>query len=158
MSFEALKYTRAVKRYDRDLLCDFNLQRQLCIFRKTKRFVPVCVDEGFKFLNLVEAREYVFALTDNWSTSGRKRAWGVDFVLNRLREVDLQAQERFFEEMDAQEERVEESKRRSFKNEAEAWASDNRRAFQKATEDVLVHSLSKDEPKKRLKDRSIKNG
>lgn len=158
MSFEALKYTRAVKRYDRDLFCDFNRDGVLCVFRKTKRFVPVCVDQDFKLLNLVSAKEYVFALTDNWNSSGQKREWGIEFVLNRLREIDLAAQERFFEELEAQEERAKQSELRSFRNEAEAWASDNRRAFAKATDDILVHSLSKDEPKKRLKDRSIKNG
>lgn len=149
-------YTRAVKSYERNLFCAPNLQGVLCIFRNSKRFVPVCVTDDFKLLNLVVDKQFVFALTDTWFPNGVPRVWGIDRVLDRLREHDLQARERFFEEMDAQNERVQKSKDRAISNELEAIASEYRRDFAKATNDILIHSLSKDEPRKRLKDRSIK--
>jgi hypothetical protein len=63
-----------------------------------------------------------------------------------------------FDELDEQNEAVDKSKKRALRNEIEAFWSHERRRFAKATDHILTHSLSKDEPKKRLKDRSIKNG
>lgn len=151
-------YTRALKRHDRDLFAGLTKDGMPCVFRRVKRFVPIYVDEGFKFLDLIEDKQLIMALTDNWTMRGRPRAWGIDFVLDRIKEIDTQANERLFEEIDRKNETVDESHRRQFRNEAEAFWSDNRRAFVKATDDILIHSLSKDEPKKRLKDRSIRNG
>lgn len=158
MSFQALAYTRALKRHDRDLFCAPNMDNVLCVFRQVKRFVPVCETEDFKLMNLVVGKQFVFALTDSWTLRGKPRAWGIDFVLDRVREIDTQANERFIEELEKQNEKLDESKKRSFRNETEAFWAENRRAFAKATDDILTHSLSKDEPRKRLKDRSIKNG
>lgn len=158
MSFQARAYTRALKRYDKDLFCAPNLDHVLCVFRKHKRFVPVCVSEDFKLMNLIVDKQYVFSLTEDWTLKTKPRAWGIDFVINKLHEIDLQVHERLLDEIEHQNEKVDESKERSFMNEAEAFWADNRRAFAKATDEILVHSLSKDEPKKRLKDRSIKNG
>jgi hypothetical protein len=158
MSFQARAYTRALKRYDKDLFCAPNNQHVLCVFRKHKRFVPVVVSDDFKLLNLIEDKQFVFSLTDTWTLSGKPRAWGIDRVLDRLREIDLHARERLIEEMDALNERVDESKSRDISNELEAFASDYRGAFKKATDDILIHSLSKDEPRKRMKEKRIKNG
>lgn len=158
MEIEVRKYTRAVKAYDRLLYCAPNDKGTLCIFRKLKRFVPVVIGDDFKLLNLVEDKYLVFALTDTWSVRGAPRAWGIDFVLDRLREIDTQARERLFEEREAEERRLQESKDRHIRNEAEAWAADNRRAFAKAFDDINTTSVSMDEPIKRLRDRSIKNG
>lgn len=153
-------YNKALKRYDRDLFCDHNRDGVLCVFRKHKRFVPVCVSEGFKILNLITDKQFIFALTENWSLSTPPRVWGVDHVLTRIRQIDCQANERYFEELEAQEKRVDESEKRHLRNEAEAFVADNRREFTKWFDDEFgcVHSLSKDEPRKRLKDRRIKNG
>lgn len=150
-------YTKHLKRYDRDLYAGRTKDGALCVFRKHKSYELVC-DEPFKLYNLVEKPQFVLALTDTWTLRGVPRQWGIDHVLNKIRQMDLQANERLIEEMDAHNERVDESERRKFRNEAEAFLIDNRREFAKAFDGVLTHSLSKDEPKRRLKDRSIKNG
>lgn len=151
-------YTRALKRYDRDLFAGHNMDGVMCVFRKFKRFEPVCEWRGGQLFNLKEAKQFVFSLTDNWNLSGQPRQWGIDFVLNRIKEIDALANERFFDELDAHNEKIDESKKRGMKNEMEAFWSHERRRFAKATDDILTHSLSKDEKRKRLKDRSIKNG
>lgn len=153
-------YTKALKRYDECLFAERTKDGRLCVFRKTKRFDGPVEYEGKKFYNLVECKQLVFALTDTWTLTGVPRFWGIDRVLERVREIDTQANERLIEEIDAANERVEESKRRKFRNEAEAFWSENRKEFIKAVDSVYgtTTSLSKDEPKKRLKDRSIKNG
>ncbi len=78
--------------------------------------------------------------------------------MDKIREMDVLANERLFEEMDLSNEKVDESNKRAMKNDIESFCIENRRAFAKATDDILTHSLSKDEPKRRLKDRRIKNG
>lgn len=153
-------YTKALKRYDKDLFAGLTKDGRACVFRKTKRFEPVCVDDGFKLLNLIDDVQFIFALTDNWLMSGKPRDWGIDHVLGRIREIDTLAKQRFFEELDEHNEQVEEKKKRHFRNEAEAFFADNRKAFAKAFDEThgTITSLSKDEPRKRLKDRSIHNG
>lgn len=151
-------YTRALKRYDRDLYAGRTKDGVACIFRKSKRFEPVCELNGIPLSVLKEDKQLVFPITSTWTMAGEPRDWGIDRVLNRVREIDALANERFFEELDAANDRIEQSKQRSMKNEMEAFWSHERRRFAKATDGILTHSLSKDEPKKRLRDRRIKNG
>lgn len=158
MSVFLKSYSKAVKRYDTDLFAGRTKDGAACIFRSVKRFEPVVEMEGFKLLNLREGTQFVVALTNNWALSGKPCDWGIDHILNKLQKMDALANERFFEEMDAANERIDESKKRHLKNEMEAFFKDERRRFAKATDGILTHSLSKDEPKRRLKERSIKNG
>lgn len=151
-------YTRALKNYDRDLFAGRTMDGVACVFRKVKRFEPVCELDGIPLSVVREGMQLVFPLTDTWTMAGLPREWGIDFVLERVKKSDAMANERFFEEMDAENERIDQSNKRHLKNETEAFWKDSRRAFAKATDDILTHSLSKDEPKRRLKDRSIKNG
>lgn len=153
-------YTRALKRYDPDLFAEKNRDGVMCVFRMYKRYEPVCVTDDLKFLNLVSAKQFVFALTENWTLLTKPRMWGIDRVLDRIREIDLRANERLFDEMDHAHEKVDESNRRHLMNEAEAFFADNRKQFADSFDQFTgcLHSVSKDEPRKRKKDRSIKNG
>ena len=158
MSLHLKSYTKALKRYDADLYAARTKDGVCAVFRKVKRFEPVVVDQEFRLLLLRECKQLVFALTDNWTLTGTPRDWGIDDVIGRIQQIDTLANERMLDELDAENERIDQQKRRHLRSEMEAFWSDNRRAFAKATDGILTHSLSKDEPKKRLKDRSIKNG
>lgn len=153
-------YTRVLKRYDKDLFVKHNRDGVMCVFRKHKRYEPVCVDDNFKILNLITDKQYVCALTENWTLSTKPRQWGIDHVLNKIRQMDLQLNEHLLAELDAHNEKVDESEKRSFRNETEAFFADNRSQFVKTFDENfgLTHSMSKDEPRKRLKDRSKNNG
>jgi len=152
------KYTKALRSYDRDLFAGLTKDGLPCVFRRSKRYEAVCEFEGFRLLNLREDKQYVCAITDNWMASGKPRDWGIDHVVGHIKSIDALANEKLFEEMDAHNERVDEIKKKDMRNDIESFWIDERRAFAKATDDILTHSLSKDEPKRRLKDRSIKNG
>ncbi len=158
MSVFLKSYTKALKSYDRELFAGRTKDGVACVFRRHKRYVPICALNGGTLSALIDDKQFVFALTDNWTALGSPRDWGIDFVLNRIKEIDVLANERMFEEMDRQNEMVDESRARGMKNEMEAFWSHERRRFAKATDGILTHSLSKDEPRKRLKDRSIRNG
>ena len=158
MSVYLHSYTKALKRYDLDLYVDRNKDGAACVFRRVKRFVPVCVSEGFKLLNLIEDKQFVFALTDTWTLKGKPVDWGIDDVLGRIRKLDVWANKNLFDEMDAENERIEQIRQKDLKNEMEAFWSDEHSRFKKATGDILTHSMSKDSKRKILQDRSIKNG
>lgn len=149
-------YTRALKSYDRDLFAGHTTDGVLCVFRRNKRYVPVCELNGQPLLVLQEGRDLIFPLTDTWTMRGEPRAWGIDKVVDRVRSIDALANERYFEEMDAANERIDKSKKRAMKNEMEAFWSHERRRFAKATDGILTHSLSKNETKRRLRDKRIK--
>ena len=158
MSIYLHSYTKALRRYDTDLFVDRTKDGVACVFRKVKRFVPVCVSEGFRLLNLISDRQFVFALTDNWTTKGKPVDWGIDDVLARVQQLDCWANQDFFEALDAENDKVDERNRRAMKNEMEAFWSDQRERVKRATSDILTHSLSKDNKRQILQDRSIKNG
>jgi hypothetical protein len=150
-------YTKNLKSYDSDLYAGRTKDGLPCVFRKYKRYEYVCELGDTALFNLKDDHQFVFALTDNWTAGGKPREWGIDFVMNKIKAMDAQANARFFEEMEEHNEKIDISKKRHLKNEMEAFWSHERRRFAKATDGILTHSLSKDEKRKRLKDRSIKN-
>lgn len=156
MSVYQRSYSRVVKGYDKELFLDRNQDGVLCVFRHSKRFELVVETEGYKLMNLKSSREYVFALTDTWGLNGSPRDWGTDDVLDHIKKIDSQSNAKFLEEADALNERVDESRKRAMRNDIEAFFHEERRAFAKATDDILTHSLDKTETKRRLKDKRIK--
>lgn len=158
MSVYSHSYTKALRRYDRDLFVERTKDGVLCVFRKVKRFVPVCVSEGFKLMNLIECKQLVFALTDTWTVKGNPIDWGIDDVLGRIRKLDTWENKNFYEELDAENDKVDERNRRAMRNEIEAFWGHERDRFKDAFKDTLTHSMSKDNPRQILQDRSIKNG
>ncbi len=155
---DARAYTRALKSYDTDLFASRTRDGVLAVFRKHTRYEYFgYVDElGGNLFYPIDGKQLIFPLTDNWMMSGNPRSWGIDIVVDKIRQGDARANEALFDEMDAHNERIELSEKRSMNNEIESFWKHERRRFAKATDDVLTHSLSKDEPKRRLKDRSIK--
>lgn len=160
MSLYAKSYEHALKRYDRDLFVARNPNGVLCVFRHSKRFTPVCETENFKLLNLSNCVEYVFAITDTWGASGKERDYGIDDLLNHIQKIDSLANAKFIEEIDAQNDAVDKARDRHLKNEMEGMLAYEKKRFQRAFDEIapISGSMSMDEPKKRLKERSIKNG
>jgi hypothetical protein len=144
-------YNRHLKRYDRELYAKRDMDGIVSVYRRNKRFVAYDLD-GNDFQFLIDSPEFVVALTDNWTKTGHPVPWGPDLVLNRLGEIDSWAKKDLIEELDKQNEQVEKSRARGFRNEAEAFWSDNRKAFAKATDDILTHSLDKSDKKRRIRD------
>jgi hypothetical protein len=153
-------YTKAVQSYDRELYAGHTKDGVPCIFRRVKRWIPVCEDEGFSLKQLREDKELIFALTDTWAATGTPRLWGIDKVLDRLKEIDAWAHEDVLSKIDEQNSKVDQSRARHLDNEAEAFLKDNRREFVKGFEEIapMARSLPREEKRKKLRDRRIKNG
>jgi hypothetical protein len=149
-------YTHVLRRYDRDLYAGRNMHGLPCVFRRSKRFVPVFESEAGRLSTLIDDIQFVFAITDNWMASGKPRDWGIDDILHKIQSIDALANQKLFDEMDEANERIDQVKRKDLRNEMEGFWSYERRRFAKTFDDVLTHSMSHDEPRKRIKDRSIK--
>lgn len=160
MSLYQKAYERALKRYDESLFVQRNADGVLCVFKHSKRFMRVCEAEGYRLLNLVKSKEYVFALTDTWGINGKPRDYGVDDVVDHLKKIDSLANARFLEEAEERNAQSEKSKKRALRNEMEAFWSHERNRFKRAIDESVgtTTSLDKSDRKKRLRDRRIKNG
>lgn len=160
MSLYQKSYEQALKRYDSDLFVDRNQDGVLCVFKTQKRFEPVCETDGFRILNLREGKDFVCAITDTWGLNGRQRDYGIDDLLNHIQKIDSLANAKFLEDVDAANAKVDEARDRTLKNEMQGMLAYEKKRFQRAFDEIapISKGMSKDEPKKRLKERSIKNG
>lgn len=144
-------YNRVVRSYDRELYAQRSEDGLVSILRKNFRYVAYDID-GASVHVLTPSPEFVFALTDNWTKRGQPRQWPADDVLFRIREIDHWAKQDLMEELERQNEEIEKKKRRHIRNEMEAFASDFRKDFARATNDINVSILDKSEKRRRIRD------
>lgn len=153
----AKEITKAIKRHDRKLYAEMDSRGVIHIYRES--FQHMAYDVAGALVNFLVAKpHYVFSLTDNWTLNGKPREWGVEVVYERIREMDTWGHSDPFERLKKDREKAEASRERHLQNETEAFLYDARSEFKKAFSDVNTALMSKDNPRKRLRDRRIKNG
>lgn len=127
MGARAKQLDRALKQHDSLLFVQETKPGRLDVYRKSS-------------LNS-EAPHFIFALTDSWTVDGRPVEWGIDVVVNRIKAHDLWRDENFVNQVIKEGEEASESKRRSFRNSVEAFVSEFRREFARATADINTSNL-----------------
>lgn len=137
--------TDYIKRYDSQLYCK-DREGKLCIFRKGQRIESYDVD-GVTIDFVRPAPHFVCALTDDWTTNGKPVEWGLMPILERLQSHNLWERD-IVKELQNAYDKKEASKSRELDNHIESYLKDNRKAFAKATDDVLTHSMSKTDKRK----------
>lgn len=148
--------TKVVSRYDRELYAKRNRDGILCVFRKGKRAEELYRDDDMAILGYVDSPSFVLALTDNWKTSGKPRDWGALLVEKKLKDMDAWADPELLDKFDKQNEKVDEIRKKDFRNNTEAWVSDNKRMFQKAFSEINTANLSKREIRKENDEKNFK--
>lgn len=146
---------RHLKSYDYELYAQRNRDDILCIYRRRKREIVAAEWDGFKLLDFIDSPEFVFALTDTWKTNGTPREWGADYVLSRLREMDFWSDPEMFSKMERENDKINEIKRKDFRNETEAALLDNKRALQKSFGDINTANMSMREKRKEKQDKKL---
>lgn len=141
---------RIIQRYDRDLVAQRDFKGTMCVWRKANRYESFEFD-GKKYLFARPDLKLVFALTDNWSQSGRPVDWGLEPILNRLKSIDVWRDPEFAERLIAEYEKDAQSKKRDLHNTVESFLIDYRREFARTFGDVNTANLAKTD-KRRLKD------
>lgn len=146
--------TRALKKYDSDLFADRS-DDLIGVYRRTIHW------QSYDYLGALlhfsrPSLDPVLFLTDNWKINGRPVEWGIEPIMDRIRELDCWNKDRFYEEFVAERERLSNNKKRAFKNEVKARAADMRKDFAKAVNDINTSSLGKVD-KRRIKDGNCKS-
>ena len=86
---------------------------------------------------------YVFSLTEDWSLQGRPVEWGILPIIERLKAIDLWNNGVTAEDVIQNYEEKAEKGKRHLRNNIEAFMSDFRRGFAKATDSVNTSLLPK---------------
>jgi len=135
--------TRALWEHDKDLFARKD-GYIVNIYRKNKRFFRGAVNES-NFYVLQDSPDYVFSLTDTWTHKGIPIEWGIEVVLARVKAMDIWNHDTLFKEMEVENEKVDASTRRNFRNNLEGFLGDFRSQFAKATNDINTGTLNKKE-------------
>ncbi len=130
----ALVITRHIKRWDRRLSANYAGNGMIHIL--------------FADSNV---NKLVMSLTDNWSSSGSPRLWGIEPILMRLREIDMSANERALENIRKDREKNAGIAKKDMKNKIEDGLREQRPQFAKAFEHINTSSLNKKYDKRRIK-------
>lgn len=146
------RITRAIQAHDSKLYCA--MQNGIrCVFRDARRDEVFEID-GVTVINVKPAPHLIFPLTDNFRMTGRPVDWGLEPIMQKLRESDSWSRDVVGDVL-KQEEKSYESKERARDNLIEDFARDARPVIAKATSDVLVHNMPKID-RRRIKDGSRK--
>lgn len=147
------RITSEIKKLDHNLFC---VREDNVLIIKRNRYVPehFYLDEDLAITYLRNRPDNVCYLTHNWSVKGQPVEWGLDNILFKLHKMDAWNRDVFKEVVD-QNEKVDLSEKRAFKNELEAWASDVRPVFKKAFSDINTSTVVKND-RRVLKDKQIK--
>jgi hypothetical protein len=85
--------------------------------------------------------QFILALTDTWTLQGQPVEWGLEPVLTRLREMDSWNSGFSYEAFTKERDRRNQDKERVKRNNIRAIASDLRKDFAKATNDINTSSF-----------------
>lgn len=120
---------RILKSYDRELYAQCTKLPRIDVYRRNR--------DG------LSAPHFVFALTDNWSVSGRPVEWGLEVVIQRLKAIDLWNNGETFEDLEKQYEAKAERGAKHLRNDIESFLGEFRRQFARATDSINTGTMDK---------------
>jgi len=137
---QAEALTLALKRYDKELYAKTVHSGVTCVFRKGYKLNDYEY-EGDTYRWLERDDALVCSLTDTWGLQGKPIPWGIEPVLAHIRAIDLFNRDDIFEQLMKDNEKVRESKERSFKTTTESFLLDFRDGFKKDFKDIRVANM-----------------
>lgn len=148
MSGHARVLTSHIKRYDPDLFAETSTDGIVEIYRKQT------VWEAFKYrgklLRVSTLRpHFVTCLTEDWTHRTSRREWGIDKVIDHLKDMDQWRKDAAVDEIRRHNEKLKENKARERHNNFRAAAADSRRDFARMTNDINTSTLSKETKRKK---------
>jgi hypothetical protein len=138
----AERITEHVKIHDRELYCAKSEEGKLCVYRKSTRWETYDLGNGDVLHFARPAPHFIFALTDNWKMDGKPVERGLLNITERLCWMDSWKRD-LADEAIRQQEKAEQSSARKRRNDNEAFFSDFRKQFARATDGVNVSNLEK---------------
>lgn len=154
----AERVTEYIKQHDRKLFCAPNAAGTLCIWRKVDRLETYDVD-GLSITFALPDQHLVTYLTDTWTQKGTPVEWGLLPIMDRIREIDLWANEKMVHNLIKDYEKKAEEDRKARNDKHEEFSEILRDDFKHSFGDHIVGSLvDKEKEKKRQLRKEIKNG
>lgn len=149
-SFRARRITQAIQSHDYLLFAksDKDNMSMIRVYRKGRKGVKYVL-EGLSVLNVEDDDYLVMSLTDTWGIRGKPVEWGIDVVVNRIKALDLWNSDNLSNKVFKDEEKHQIAQERKNRNSIEAFLSDFKGQFAKATSDINTSNLSKNAYNKR---------
>lgn len=129
----AYRITRALKAYDGALYAEKNSNGIIEIFRKSSGLHA----------------HHIFSLTSNWASNGSPVDWGIEPIIKKIKDSDIQKRD-IAGELLAQYEKNQERAQAHRKSEAEAMAKDIRVPFSRTVSDIRVANMNKRKSRRQL--------
>lgn len=85
------------------------------VYEKTVGWEPFYFNDQ-KFLIVRPNYELVFPLTHNWRVDGKPIEYGLEVVLDRLKQHDIHVRDKFLEEIRQQNEKIDEARKKDRRN------------------------------------------
>lgn len=79
---------------------------------------------------------FILALTHDWTLKGKPVDWGIEPLMNRIKDMDAWRDDTYYEKIMEDRELQSKLKKRRFKNNLKALAYDSRRDIAKASDDI----------------------
>lgn len=142
MSHRAKRITNAIQTHDRELYAKHD-GKAIRIYRKCKELRREMLKADVSVWNVVRNDHLVMSITDTWGVTGKPVDWGIEPIMARLRALDLWNESNLADKFFKDEEKLEKSKDREFKNTVESFLYDFKSQFQAATKDINTANMSK---------------
>lgn len=87
--------------------------------------------------------QFILALTDDWTLTGKAVEWGIEPVMQKILEMDSWRDDSLLSNLRKEREKAKELRDRELKNELKARAYDMRKDFARATNEINTSALEK---------------
>ena len=131
------RLTKELKTYSKDLYADRGPNGNVQVYRRATRYESYEF-EGKTLTVSLPLPQLILHLTDNWLPSGKPVEWGIEPLRSKIRSIDSHRDDSYFEKMVKEREEIDSINKQSKRNEFKAIASDMRKDFAKATNDIVV--------------------
>lgn len=154
LPYHLLRIQKELKKFDPKLYVKQGELGKVLVMREFNHWVDYHYNEDIHFLYSKKDYHLVFPLTHNWSMRGTPVPWGLDQIRNRLHEIDGWKRD-IVQEMKDHNEKNRRSKDRDFRNNTEAFLSDQHSAIKKAWSDINTSTVNKIDNRRKF-DKRIK--
>ncbi len=137
------RITKELQKHDSFLYADWFRDECIGIYRRSKIYSePQLLSEGSWIRMARPNPHFVFALTNNWTTTGYRVEWGLEPIMARIKAMDLWNRDLASELVESYR-KDEESTERDGRNNMESFLYEFRDQFAKTFKDVNTSNLKK---------------
>jgi len=151
------RLTKAVKRYDKDLVIKRATDGKLYLMRNTTRWDSYTIDGQLFHCSRPELVS-IFALTHDWSPRGQHVDMGIERLMTRIKEIDAHRSEEILERVNADYHQAMADKEKGQDLKTEAFAHELRGAVKHDFKDFCMSSSKSIDPRAKIENKLKRKG